>query len=59
MSKWDKEEAKRTKGEHRPVRFPAKCHIPWSYCIRCGLMYLNNDVSRKAVRAACSSDFEE
>jgi len=41
---------------HRPVKFPAKCHIPWEYCRKCGLLYLKNDVTRKAIKAPCPSD---
>ncbi len=40
---------KRT-GEHVPTQ-PKR--FPWPYCARCGLVYLKNEVSRRAVRAKC------
>jgi hypothetical protein len=32
-------------GRHSPC--------PWLYCQRCGLIYLNNDPTRKAARKPC------
>ena len=29
--------------------------IPHAYCVKCGLLYLNNDISRKCVRWGCKS----
>ena len=27
--------------------------IPWLVCSRCGLVYLNNEATRRAIRAGC------
>jgi hypothetical protein len=27
--------------------------VPWCVCARCGLVYLKNDATKKAARAAC------
>lgn len=43
---------------HAPTKFAAKTRIPWLYCARCGLMYLKNAVSQKAVKAPCPADAE-
>jgi hypothetical protein len=34
-------------------------HIPtgklfnWRYCVRCGLIYISNDVTRRAIQSGC------
>ena len=38
---------------HRPVK---KKRLPWVYCIKCGLLYLNNAVTRAAIKAPCDGD---
>lgn len=30
--------------------------LPWPYCRCCGLLYLNNDVTRRAIRAGCEKE---
>jgi hypothetical protein len=32
------------------------CH--WRYCLKCGLVYLKNEVTRKAIKAECPGDIE-
>lgn len=51
-----------SKKEHRkkfkivPHRFDKKCLSgPWHYCSGCGLLALNNDVTRKSMRRPCNS----
>jgi hypothetical protein len=39
---------------HRPVKWRP---IPWMVCKLCGLVYLNNDLSRRAIRLGC--DYHE
>jgi hypothetical protein len=30
--------------------------IPWVYCVKCGLLYLNNDITRKCIRLGCLAE---
>jgi hypothetical protein len=30
--------------------------LPWAYCIKCGLLYLNNDITRKCIKWGCNSN---
>lgn len=43
---------KQRKG-HRPFK---RRRMVWPYCIKCGLLYLNNDVTRRAIRGPCEGD---
>jgi hypothetical protein len=40
---------------HNPAR--KICH--WPYCIKCGLVYLKNEVTKKAIRAPCPGDIDD
>lgn len=37
-------------GVHSPQ--PLRC-IPWPVCSRCGLVYLKNEATRKAIKEGC------
>ena len=49
-----------------PERRTAKGHSPsshlvcgiWPYCLKCGLLYIRNDVTRRAIKAPCPGDDE-
>jgi hypothetical protein len=30
--------------------------LPWPYCLKCGLLYLHNEMTRRAVNAPCPGD---
>lgn len=32
--------------------------MPWPYCVKCGLIYLRNEATRKAINAPCQGDDE-
>ena len=36
---------------HNPVKLGK---LPWLYCIKCGLIYLNNDISKWAIAKGCN-----
>lgn len=42
------------KKPHTPVKMPAR--LPWLWCPRCGLVYLRNDVTAKAIKAGCPDE---
>lgn len=44
---------RRVVGTHSPKKI--KC-IPWPVCSRCGLVYLKNDVTARAIRAKCVTE---
>lgn len=44
--------SKEKKG-HRPIK-PSV--LPWSFCARCGLIYLKNEATQRAIRASCTAD---
>ncbi len=46
----------RQKNPHRPVQ--VRC-LPRPYCIKCGLLYLNNQATAAAIKAACPGDKDE
>lgn len=31
-----------------------KVKLPWDVCVRCGLIYLRNDATRRAVKLGCN-----
>lgn len=35
---------------HSPASFGKKTKLPWQYCRICGLVYLNNDLTHKAIK---------
>lgn len=37
-------------GVHSPKHIK---RIPWPYCTRCGLLYLKNDVTQRAIAKPC------
>jgi hypothetical protein len=37
---------------------PSRRICSWWYCVKCGLVYLNNAATRKAVKAPCPGDDE-
>lgn len=41
---------------HNPIR---RKFLPWPYCWKCGLLYLKNAVTRKAIAAPCPGDDDE
>lgn len=41
---------------HAWTHFGKRVRFPWPYCSRCGLVFLKNDVTRKAAKKACSAD---
>jgi hypothetical protein len=38
---------------HKPKTLGSKSRIPWPVCARCGLMYLRNDATKRAIRQGC------
>jgi hypothetical protein len=38
--------------EHKPVKLYKR--IPWLVCKNCGLIYLRNDLTLKAIRLGCN-----
>lgn len=44
------ERGTRNVGAHNPKQ---RKRLPWPVCSRCGLLYLRNEATRRAVRAAC------
>lgn len=42
---------------HHAVKMPGK-NMPWQYCCKCGLVYLKNEATRKAIKAPCKGDIE-
>lgn len=38
---------------HSPVRL---AHTAWQYCRKCGLVFLRNDATRRAMAERCKSD---
>lgn len=45
-----KEEYKIKYEPHSPTLFGKRMRLPWQYCRVCGLVYLNNEETRKAIR---------
>jgi hypothetical protein len=43
--------------KHQGHNPSGKC-VGYVYCIKCGLMYLKNLVTQKAIRASCPGDEE-
>ncbi len=43
------------RGHHSPKAIK---RIPWPVCSRCGLLYLKNEATRKAINAACSIEVD-
>lgn len=43
----------RTTGPHQPQH---RKRLPWPVCARCGLLYLKNDVTRKAASQMCVTE---
>ncbi len=45
-------------------RRPVKGHQPsthlickiWPYCLKCGLLYIRNELTRRAIKAPCPGD---
>ena len=35
---------------HSPASFGKRMRLPWQYCQICGLVYLNNELTRKAIK---------
>lgn len=45
---------KQIKTGHNPIG--KVCH--WVYCVKCGLVYLRNEATFKAIKAGCDGDRE-
>ena len=39
---------------HSPIKVKS---IPWLYCRYCGLVYLNNKITRWCIKMGCNSDY--
>lgn len=44
-----------SKKTHSPTKFV----VGYPYCAKCGLVYLKNEATRKAIRSSCPGDTEE
>lgn len=39
--------------KHEPHRTKKLGRLPWVYCTKCGLVYLHNEVTARAIKAPC------
>lgn len=53
-AKLDDEEIKYTYERHKPISLK---NTPWLYCRYCGLVYLNNDITRWSIKMGCNSAY--
>ncbi len=50
------------KTAHRLVPLKSKkkgASMPWDYCVRCGLVALNNEATRRALTMLCDAEDEQ
>lgn len=53
MSKRDQKPDKPERGHNPSGKFR---RLPWPYCVKCGLLYLRNEATRRAINAPCPGD---
>lgn len=42
------------KGKHRTIKYK---FIPWLTCAKCGLIYLRNEITQKAIKERCDDGY--
>lgn len=42
----------------KKIHSPTKFVVGYPYCAKCGLVYLKNEITRKAIKAPCTGDEE-
>jgi len=56
---WLAEQLEHEKGTRNPNgKVGRKGALGWRFCVKCGLVYLNNEVTQKAIKQSCESDME-
>ena len=50
----EKEELKYTYEKHNSHKLP---NLPWIYCKHCGLVFLNNAISKWCIRMGCNVEY--